>query len=298
MIASNSDNSNKMEIEAKRCDICGKVDDWIPVERLPNGGILWRVKHSDGNEHEWSEYPNLESVHAKDDRPENQDMYCPECGRIGKIKAWLNDAKGHPDSYTYGILHNATESKPGVVHIANDGKKRNAILKALQRDIYITRRKTNNTSKRKPRSKMEVKCPKCGDSGMFTLTTGDGGCDVFYVTHSLKKTPQMNSSPRCVLKVEQGRALLAELQQPPAQTSLVPLLSPLKAENSNNDKKRQKRPRRKGAGRPLSKIPRGTRNILEDDNTKDRETIKKYERHIQQLNARIKRREQELESRK
>lgn len=151
--------------KANECQVCKKkVGEIIPVEKLPGGGILFRVVHRDGSKPcEWSSYGSIDAIRgSKDDHP-SLELRCPECNEFGVVKAeqdYTDTTK--PDTWRYYISH-----PKGGLHLILP-EHRDIVLKALGRYIEkptAVAAATEIRTKRKYSKDKQIICPICGKLG-------------------------------------------------------------------------------------------------------------------------------------
>jgi hypothetical protein len=76
-------------VETDICHVCSLNATIIPVERLPNNGILMMATHSDVNKttHMWAQYKSFWDVGER--KPRNPTIIkCPKCGKMGRINEY------------------------------------------------------------------------------------------------------------------------------------------------------------------------------------------------------------------
>lgn len=127
----------------EKCLVCDLEGESQPVERLPNGGIRFRMVHSDGKIHEWGQFPSI-GILLKDEKatPKLRRLVCPKCGKRGRINGFT--PKGKPPSVVeYVVVHEkiaGTWGKEGKHPkqrrcYITDPEQRDTVLKKLGRYI-------------------------------------------------------------------------------------------------------------------------------------------------------------------
>lgn len=126
------------------CHVCNHIATVVPVERLPNNGVLMKAIHSDANRisHSWAEYKSFWDVGQRKPRNPTR-IKCPKCGKIGRINEYKPNIQKKPEIVAYFVAHekvkgiwgkNKTVAKLRRCYI-RDPEQRDIVLKKLGRYI-------------------------------------------------------------------------------------------------------------------------------------------------------------------
>ena len=126
------------------CHVCNHSATVVPIERLPNNGIVMKATHSDVNmtTHSWAEYKSFWDVGQRKPRSPTR-IKCPKCGKLGRINEYKPDIRKKPEIVTYFVVHEKLKGIWGkdktVARLRRcyirDPEQRDIVLKKLGRYI-------------------------------------------------------------------------------------------------------------------------------------------------------------------
>jgi hypothetical protein len=118
-----------------RCLVCDAEGKTIPLEILPNGGVLYSMNHKNGIVHEWGQIPSMEILFKTEKAtPESRRLVCPKCNRRGRINAFIPNPK-KPYKFDYVVVHGKIKGTWGKNKLQK--RDRCYILDKDQRDIIL-----------------------------------------------------------------------------------------------------------------------------------------------------------------
>lgn len=127
-------------LEKSPCFQCGKLPvgkkDKYMIEKLPHNGILWAVKHEKNQFCIWAVYYVAAQDLNKHKERDEVMMFCPECGKKGRIGAYQPDKKKNPGRVIYYIAHESDASL-GTWGVQKKAKQPRCYVKDKNRKVVL-----------------------------------------------------------------------------------------------------------------------------------------------------------------